>query len=138
MGDFFASGAQVYISGDLRYHDARDVEMAGRGLIDIGHFASEHLIVEVVAGKLADQVPFDWAKTSMDAEPNPTVTIKPAVAVPLMTTPLLASSKLTTSSSSIGCVESARSPATVSTCTASLRDDVLPAASVAVTTTVVG
>jgi len=53
MGDFFASKAQVYISGDLRYHDAREVEIAGRGMIDIGHFASEHLIVDVLAGKLA-------------------------------------------------------------------------------------
>ncbi len=51
---FFASDAQVYISGDLRYHDARDAEAAGRGLIDIGHFASEHLMVKVLAQRLAD------------------------------------------------------------------------------------
>lgn len=56
LGDFFASGAHAYISGDLRYHDARDVEAAGRGLIDIGHFASEHLMVEVLAGMLADRL----------------------------------------------------------------------------------
>ena len=56
LGDFFDSSAQVYISGDLRYHDARDVETAGRGLIDIGHFASEHLVVEVLAGKLTDML----------------------------------------------------------------------------------
>lgn len=43
---FFSSGAQVYISGDLRYHDARDIEAAGLGMIDIGHFPSEYLIVE--------------------------------------------------------------------------------------------
>ncbi len=50
--DFVSSGAQVYISGDLRYHDARDVEAANLGLIDIGHFASEHLIVDVLASRL--------------------------------------------------------------------------------------
>lgn len=49
---FFSSGAQAYISGDLRYHDARDVEAENLGLVDIGHFASEHLIVEVLAGRL--------------------------------------------------------------------------------------
>jgi len=53
LADFFACGAQVYISGDLRYHDARDIEASNLGLIDIGHFASEHLIVRVLADKLA-------------------------------------------------------------------------------------
>ncbi len=52
LPEFFSSGAQVYISGDLRYHDARDVQAAQLGLVDIGHFASEHLIVEVLAERL--------------------------------------------------------------------------------------
>lgn len=52
MGAFFSSGADVYISGDLRYHDARDAEAAGRGLIDMGHFASEHIIVGILAERL--------------------------------------------------------------------------------------
>ena len=52
MDNFISSGAQVYISGDLRYHDARAVEAANLGLIDIGHFASEHLIVDVLADRL--------------------------------------------------------------------------------------
>ena len=52
MNNFISSGAQVYISGDLRYHDARAVEAANLGLIDIGHFASEHLIVDVLADRL--------------------------------------------------------------------------------------
>ncbi|MFH2044268.1 MAG: Nif3-like dinuclear metal center hexameric protein [Pseudomonadota bacterium] len=52
LKDFFRSGAQVYISGDLRYHDAKSVASEGRGLIDIGHFASEHLIVEKLTEKL--------------------------------------------------------------------------------------
>jgi len=52
--DFLSSAAQVYISGDLRYHDARAVEAANLGLIDIGHFASEHLIVEGLAKRLLE------------------------------------------------------------------------------------
>jgi len=52
INNFISSGAQVYISGDLRYHDARAVEDANLGLIDIGHFASEHLIVDVLADRL--------------------------------------------------------------------------------------
>lgn len=52
MGSFFSSGAEVYVSGDLRYHDAREAEAQNKGLIDIGHFASEHLIVKSLADRL--------------------------------------------------------------------------------------
>jgi dinuclear metal center YbgI/SA1388 family protein len=52
LSNFFASGAQVYISGDLRYHDARDVEAAKLGIIDIGHFSSEHFIVDELTEQL--------------------------------------------------------------------------------------
>jgi len=50
---FFDSSADVFISGDLRYHDARDAEINQRGLIDIGHFASERLMVDLIRGRLA-------------------------------------------------------------------------------------
>jgi len=53
LANFFASGAQAYISGDMRYHDARDVEAANRGVIDIGHFASECFIAEELAARLS-------------------------------------------------------------------------------------
>jgi len=47
-----SSGAQVYISGDLRYHDAMDASAAGRGLVDIGHFQSEHPAMPELAAAL--------------------------------------------------------------------------------------
>ncbi len=53
---FFASAADVYVSGDLRYHDARAAESAGKGLIDIGHFPSEHLMIESVCDYLRKRV----------------------------------------------------------------------------------
>ncbi len=46
MNDFFASGADVYVSGDLHFHDALMVEEKGLGLVDAGHFASEIMIAE--------------------------------------------------------------------------------------------
>ena len=55
LTDFFASDAQVYISGDMRYHDARDIEAANRGVIDIGHFPSESFIGEDLAAKLKNK-----------------------------------------------------------------------------------
>jgi len=52
MNHFVTSGAQVYVSGDFGYHDARTVEAENLALIDIGHFASEHLIVDVLSNRL--------------------------------------------------------------------------------------
>ena len=47
-----ASGADAYVSGDLGYHAARDAQQAGIALVDIGHFGSEHLIVDVLAADI--------------------------------------------------------------------------------------
>jgi len=52
MKSFLASKAQCYVSGDLHYHDARDVQVFNRGLLDIGHFASEHIMVQMLVQKL--------------------------------------------------------------------------------------
>ena len=52
--DFFRTEAQVYISGDFKYHDARDIQAAGRALIDVGHFGSEHIMVDALAQQLAE------------------------------------------------------------------------------------
>jgi dinuclear metal center YbgI/SA1388 family protein len=57
MNSFLASSAQVYISGDIHYHDARDAECLDRAIVDIGHFASEHLMVESLAQQLAKILP---------------------------------------------------------------------------------
>ena len=46
MGKVLAAGAEVFITGDLKYHDARFAEESGLAVIDIGHFASEKLILE--------------------------------------------------------------------------------------------
>ncbi len=61
---FLESDAEVYVSGDLKYHDARRVEDAGRSLIDIGHFPSEHLILQPLAQRLTEAVQNqDWRVT---------------------------------------------------------------------------
>lgn len=75
---FFASGAQVYVSGDLRYHDARNAEANHVGLVDIGHFASEHLMVAAVCDRLvkacaARNIPVEVE--ACDIEQNPFVVL---------------------------------------------------------------
>jgi GTP cyclohydrolase I len=67
MKAFLASNAQVYISGDIHYHDARDAESANRAIIDIGHFASEHLMVEALAQQLAKILPEEEIKAAIKA-----------------------------------------------------------------------
>jgi len=54
IGEFLVSDAEVYVSGDLGYHDGRRVEAEGRGLIDVGHFASEQLIVDGLTARLRE------------------------------------------------------------------------------------
>lgn len=49
-------GADVLITGDIGYHDARDAADAGLALIDIGHFNSEVIVVPQVVGYLADRL----------------------------------------------------------------------------------
>jgi dinuclear metal center YbgI/SA1388 family protein len=52
LSAFFDSGAQAYITGDVRYHDARNVEAAGKGIVDVGHFASERIVVNHLVTQL--------------------------------------------------------------------------------------
>lgn len=46
-------GAEVLITGDVRYHAARDMLAAGISFIDAGHFATECLVLPVLKEKLA-------------------------------------------------------------------------------------
>lgn len=52
INDFFACGADVYVSGDLKYHEARDTEARGKAFVDIGHFGSEILMVDIMSDRL--------------------------------------------------------------------------------------
>jgi dinuclear metal center YbgI/SA1388 family protein len=52
MPYFLSSSAQVFITGDLKYHDAIDAQMHRKCLIDVGHFASERIMIELVCDRL--------------------------------------------------------------------------------------
>ncbi|MGW8312105.1 MAG: Nif3-like dinuclear metal center hexameric protein [Desulfuromonadales bacterium] len=45
-------GADVLVTGDVKYHDARQAEELGLAVVDAGHFATERLMVERVAEAL--------------------------------------------------------------------------------------
>lgn len=50
--EFISSGARVYITGDTKYHEARLIEESGLGLVDVGHFASEYIAIDLLSEKL--------------------------------------------------------------------------------------
>jgi putative NIF3 family GTP cyclohydrolase 1 type 2 len=56
LGDATAENADVFITGDFKYHQFFDAE--NRIIIaDIGHFESEQFTIELLAEKLAENFP---------------------------------------------------------------------------------
>ncbi len=53
---FLSSGATVYVTGDIKYHEARLIESHGRALIDAGHFASEIIAKDLLTRRLNQAV----------------------------------------------------------------------------------
>jgi len=45
IGEALRQGADVLVTGDLKYHEARYAEQGGLAVIDAGHFATERLMV---------------------------------------------------------------------------------------------
>ena len=75
---FLGSGADVFITGDIKYHEARNVEQAGLGLIDVGHFASEHMVVKLLVQRLtalAEAAGFEIDIRGFDGEKDPFITV---------------------------------------------------------------
>ncbi len=52
---FLETGLDVYITGDLKYHEARDIEAAGKTAVDVGHFPSEHIAIDLLKRRLETQ-----------------------------------------------------------------------------------
>ena len=48
--------ADLYITGDINYHRAKDAQDLGLALIDIGHFSSEKCLIEGLAKKLEEKI----------------------------------------------------------------------------------
>lgn len=48
MSDDLFDQADVYVTGDLKYHDAMDVYEKGQAVIDVPHFVSEEMASEVL------------------------------------------------------------------------------------------
>lgn len=54
IAEAIRAGADVFVTGDVRYHEAQEAALCGLTIIDAGHFASEKPVLEAVAARLAD------------------------------------------------------------------------------------
>lgn len=76
--EFLGSGADVFITGDMKYHEAREIEQAGLALIDVGHFASEHIVVALLVQRLvssAETAGFEIDVRGFDGETDPFIMV---------------------------------------------------------------
>lgn len=53
------AGADILVTGDLKYHQARDAEAIGIAVIDAGHDATERVIIPVLCTYLRDKLTQD-------------------------------------------------------------------------------
>lgn len=75
---FLGSGMDVYITGDLKYHEARDIESHGKSAVDVGHFFSESIAVELLKNRLGQMFEVREYKiviNTYDQEQDPFLTI---------------------------------------------------------------
>ncbi|WP_222927204.1 Nif3-like dinuclear metal center hexameric protein [Thermosediminibacter litoriperuensis] len=49
-------GADVYITGDVKYHEAEEARITGMALIDAGHYSTEKLILNFIADHLKKEL----------------------------------------------------------------------------------
>lgn len=57
MAEAQRQGADVYVSGDFKYHDAQAAGEMGLAIIDAGHFGTEVVVMEPFMKKLAEAMP---------------------------------------------------------------------------------
>ncbi|MCL2760090.1 MAG: Nif3-like dinuclear metal center hexameric protein [Desulfuromonadales bacterium] len=56
LKDAIRQGADLFVTGDIKYHEARNAEAAGIALIDAGHFATEKLMIEGLVNSLKHEL----------------------------------------------------------------------------------
>ena len=48
-------GADLFVTGDIKYHEAQEAESLGLALIDAGHFATERLMIEGLSRQMENE-----------------------------------------------------------------------------------
>jgi dinuclear metal center YbgI/SA1388 family protein len=76
ISDAVALGADVLVTGDIKYHDAREAQAQRLALVDIGHFPSEVLMIRGVSMLLSKECAhkgFEVEILSCETEKDPFV-----------------------------------------------------------------
>ena len=71
-------GADLLLTGDVSYHDARRAEELGLTIVDAGHFATEHIVVEQLSQTLkaeAKERGLDFDVSAVTGEQDPFRTV---------------------------------------------------------------
>ncbi len=76
MDDALSAGADVYITGDVKYHEARHAYDIGMCVIDAGHYGTEILFAENMAELLREEIGGDVDILVSDTDINPFLTDK--------------------------------------------------------------
>lgn len=74
LGEALRQGADVLVTGDLKYHEARRAESEGIAVVDAGHFATERLMVPHLAAALrrgAEERRMEIEFIEMEGESDP-------------------------------------------------------------------
>ncbi len=74
MDDAFAWGADVYLTGDVKYHEARHASDLGMCVIDAGHYGTEILFAENMAALLRERLGSQVEIVVSETDINPFVT----------------------------------------------------------------
>jgi putative NIF3 family GTP cyclohydrolase 1 type 2 len=64
LRDAAREGADLFLTGDIKYHEAREAQALGIALMDAGHFATERLMVD----GLSVQIEKELAGRKFDAK----------------------------------------------------------------------
>ena len=65
------NGADVYVTGDVKYHDARHADDIGLCVVDAGHYGTEILFACNMAGLLLEQLGEDVEIFASQTDMNP-------------------------------------------------------------------
>lgn len=80
VSEVVAAGCRTLVTGEIKLHQALEAEAAGLAVIALGHHASEHFSMEVLAARLAAAIPgLECHTTPADRDP---LRVHPAAAPP--------------------------------------------------------
>lgn len=71
------SGADCFVTGDVKYHQAREAEAAGMGILDVGHYATEIASVSLLQSVLSSQFENDLKIIPLESDSDPLQPYRP-------------------------------------------------------------